>query len=371
MKKVIIISIMSLLFLATYAQRPSKSRSTEVNDIDRKKSEMTTVRSDNNTSRTVETKSDRSGNENNHSTYTPRNTDNRSDNSNYNRTSTTRNTEDRSDNSNYNRTSTKRNTEDRSDNNNRTITPRNSDDQPEKVYNDRTITPRNDDPTENVYPNRTIEDKINKDKTEIHKNIEPARSNDIKYNPGYTANDGRNRSINSRTYEAERRNYNTPDRNRVYREVFEIDRPRPVEYRRIHHPYRQPGHIDLMWTPRMYYDYRIIYPDFNYWYYPYGYRIRTVSAYDAIYYTGEIVNVYGRVVEAWFSWENDEYILYFGAKFPYQDFSVIIPGHKARQFSRRPEIFFEGRYIWVTGLVSMNNGQPEMVVMKKHQIHLY
>ncbi len=310
MKKVIVISIMSLIFLATWAQRPSKSRSTEVTDIDRKKSEMTTERSNN---------------------------------------------------TNYNRTSTPGRTEDR----------------PEKVYDNRTITPRDDDRSRDISDgpevnrDRTIEDKINYNKTEIHKNIEYGRSGDIDNHSGYSANDGRNRGISSRTYEVERKNYNTPNRERIHREVHGVYRPGTVEYRRIHHAYRVPVHIDVIWTPRMYYDYRMIYPEYRYWYYPYGYRIRTISAYDALYYTGEIVNVYGRVIEAWYSRKTDEYILYFGARFPYQDFSVIIPGHRARQFSHRPELFFEGRYMWVTGLISLHNGQPEMVVMKKHQIHLY
>lgn len=342
MKKVIVISIMSLIFLAAYAQRPSKSRSTEDNNTDRKKSEMTTERSGNNTSRTVEMKSDRSGNVNNQSTYTPRNTETRSDNV----------------------------------DNNRSVTPRSSEDRPERVYDNHSITTMDDDPTEKINRNetdrnRSINDKINSNKTKIHKNIEPARSNDIEYRSGYSAKDGRSRGINSRTYEVERKNYNTPARERIYREVHGVDKPRPIEYRRIHHPYRAPVHINVIWTPRMYYDYRLIYPEFRYWYYPNGYRIRTISAYDAIYYTGEIVNVYGRVYETWYSWQTDEYILYFGARYPYQDFSVIIPGHRARQFSRRPEIFFQGRYIWVTGLISLHNGQPEMVVMKKHQMHLY
>jgi len=259
MKKVIVISIMSLIFLATYAQRPSKSRSTEVNDPDRKKSEMTTEWSTNNTSRSVEMKSDRTGDVNSNRT-----TENRSD---------------------------------------------------------------------NVNSNRSITDKINNSKTDLHKNLGP--------------------------------------RQRVHPEAHDVYRPRPVEYRRIHHPYRAPVNIHVIWTPRMYYDYRMIYPENRYWYYPNGYRIRTISAYDAIYYTGEIVNVYGRVYEAWYSWETDEYFLCFGAQYPYQDFSVIIPGHRARQFSRRPEVFFEGRYIWVTGLISLHQGQPEMIVRKKQQIHLY
>jgi hypothetical protein len=322
MKKVITISIMSLIFLATYAQRPSKSKSTEVGDIDRKKSEVNTERSVNNTSRTVEMKSDRSGNVTNQNTNTSRNTPGR---------------------------------DDPVENVNRSTNERN-----------RTISGNPE-----VNRNRTIEDKINSTKTEVHKNIEYNRPGKIDEHSGYSATDGRNNGFSSRTYEVERKNYNTPPRERINREVHGVYRPSPVEYRKIHHPYRVPVHVDVIWTHRMYYDYRMIYPEYRYWYYPYGYRIRTISAYDALYYTGEIVNVYGMVTEAWYSWKTDEYILYFGARYPYQDFSVIITGKKARQFSRRPDRFFEGRYIWVTGLISLHNGQPEMVVMKKQQIHLY
>jgi hypothetical protein len=304
MKKVVVISLMSLLFLATFAQRPSKSRSTEVDDNDRNKSEMTTDRSNENNSRSVEMKSDRSDNVDN------------------NRTNNTNNSISRPDDG----------------NNNRTNTANKSDDHLENANNNRTYTPGNNNPGDDIRNE---------------------------------SNDHINRSINSRTYEVERRNYSTPDRHRSHHEVYPVNRPRPVEYRRIHHPYHAPVDVHVYWTPRIYHEYMMIYPEYHYWYYPNGYMIRTISAYDAMYYIGEVANVYGRVYETWYSRETDEYFLYFGAGYPYQDFSVVIPGKKARQFSRRPEIFFEGRYIWVTGLISLNQGQPEMIVMKKHQIHLY
>jgi hypothetical protein len=275
MKKVVVIMLMSLLFLATFAQRPSKSRSTEVSNNERNKSEVTVNRSHEITSR--------------------------------------------------------------------------SDDDP--------VTPNSN------YSNRSADDKIVSKKTEVHKDIE-SRS-------GYNSNSGRVRSISSRTYEVERRNYNTPDRNRIHHEVYKGQKPKPIEYRRIYHPYHAPVNVHVVWTRAMYNEYIRIYPEFRYWYYPAGYRIHTISAYDATYYVGDVVNVYGRVCDTWHSRETDEYFLYFGARYPYQDFTVIIPGHKARQFSRRPDIFFEGRYIWVTGLISQYRGQPEMVIMKKHQVHLY
>jgi hypothetical protein len=342
MKKVVVLSLMSLLFLATFAQRPSKSRSTEVNENDRNKSEVTTNnRSHENASRSVDL------------TNTTNNSNQHPDNGNNNRNNTVNRSDDRPDNVNDNR-----NIADRSY------------DHPDNMNNNRTYTPRINNPGDDIrkesddHMNRSLNDKIVNTKTEVHKNIES--------HSGYTANSGRGRSINSRTYEVERKNYHSPNGNHGHHEAYHhANKPRPIEYRRVYYPYYAPVDVYVYWTPRMYHEYMMIYPDYRYWYYPNGYMIRTISAYDAMYYIGEVVNVFGRVHETWYSRETDEYILYFGAGYPYQDFSIVIPGKKARQFSHRPEIFFEGRYMWVTGLISLNQGQPEMIVMKKHQIHLY
>jgi hypothetical protein len=121
----------------------------------------------------------------------------------------------------------------------------------------------------------------------------------------------------------------------------------------------------------MYRDYRVMYPEFRYWYYPVGYEIATIPFYRAYYHIGEVRNVYGRVHEVFYSWSTDEYYLYFGGDFPYHDFTVVISGRHARRFDRYPELFFEGRYMWVTGLLSTFEGRPELVVKRRHQIHLY
>jgi len=121
----------------------------------------------------------------------------------------------------------------------------------------------------------------------------------------------------------------------------------------------------------MYREYRYIYPEFSYWYYPSGYRIVTVPSWNAYFHVGEVRNVYGRIHEVWYHWPSDEYYLYFGGTYPYQDFTVILSGSHARRFHRNPEAFFSGRYIWVTGLVSTFEGKPEIMVKRKHQVHLY
>lgn len=320
MKNIIFITILSLVFLAAGAQRPSKVRTNEESNADRKKSEITVNRSENNKSGSNDVKTNHSRDSR---TY---------------RTGTNNHTSDRSDNGRTSGSKLDRREYDQDNGNN----------------------------------SRSINEKIIRNKTDLHKNIRNNRSVvTVDTREMTSPNSGRGNSINSRDFENERKSYHTPNRNRVHREVINVQRPRSYDYRRIYYPYRAPVNINIVWTSRMHREYILIYPEYRYWYYPIGYRIRTASAYDAIHYIGDIANIYGRVYETWYSWQTDEYFLYFGAHYPYHDFSVVIPGRKARQFSSRPEIFFEGRYIWVTGLVSLHDGKPEMIVMKKHQIHPY
>jgi hypothetical protein len=167
----------------------------------------------------------------------------------------------------------------------------------------------------------------------------------------------------------QRRHYVTPNRKHVRK--THAHRYVPVRHKKVHYHYRVPKRVKVVWTPRMYREYSTIYPEFHYWYYPMGHRIVTVPAYRAYFHIGEVRNVYGRVHEVWYHWETDEYHLYFGGTYPYHDFTVILPGRQARRFHHYPEAYFEGRYIWVTGLVSTFDGKPEILVRRKHQVNLY
>jgi hypothetical protein len=129
--------------------------------------------------------------------------------------------------------------------------------------------------------------------------------------------------------------------------------------------------LDIIWDVHLYHQYRNLYPHYDYWYYPIGYRIHTVSAYDADRYIGEFARIYGRVSEAWYNQETDEFLLYFGEPYPYQDFTVILSNRDARRFSRRPERYFTGKDIAVTGVVSVFDGKPEMVIKRRSQIDIY
>ncbi|MEA3462450.1 MAG: hypothetical protein U9R49_11265 [Bacteroidota bacterium] len=131
-----------------------------------------------------------------------------------------------------------------------------------------------------------------------------------------------------------------------------------------------PSYGNIYWTRNMYRDYRRWYPEFH-WRYNYGYRIQTISVFDAKYNLGEVAMVYGRVYASWYNDETDDYLLFFGGDFPYQQFTVVVPGHVARRFSWRPERYFLGEHITVTGLITTFDGSPEIIVKNKRQLGLY
>jgi hypothetical protein len=173
-------------------------------------------------------------------------------------------------------------------------------------------------------------------------------------------------------YEQARKSYETPARASVVRTTYHKGYTyRPAEYRRVHYPYRAPAHVEIVWSVPMYRFYRSIYPDYDYWYYPVGHRIKTISAYDAGFYVGELARVYGRVEYVWYSRATKEYYLYFGGPYPYQDFSVIVPANIARKYNRRPDRFFTNRDIAITGLISRWEGKPEMLIKKTNQLDIY
>jgi len=177
----------------------------------------------------------------------------------------------------------------------------------------------------------------------------------------------------SKEDERSRKAFETPARKAVDRttDVAQGYINKPVEYRRVKYPYKVPARVDIRWTLAMYKEYRVFYPEFNHWYYPLGYRIHTISAYDAGFYIGEIARVYGMVYSTWHSRATDEYYLYFGGPYPYQDFSVILPAKVARRINWRPERYFLNRHIAVTGLISRWEGKPEILLRNKTQMDIY
>lgn len=131
-----------------------------------------------------------------------------------------------------------------------------------------------------------------------------------------------------------------------------------------------PTYHDIFWTRAMYHDYMRWYPEYH-WRYNYGYRIQIISIFDAKYNMGEVAMVYGRVYATWYNEETDDYLLFFGGDFPNQQFTVVLPRYVARKYNWRPERFFLGKHITVTGLITTYDGSPEIVVKNNRQLELY
>jgi hypothetical protein len=141
-------------------------------------------------------------------------------------------------------------------------------------------------------------------------------------------------------------------------------------YLNNYHVLYYPRYTNIYWTRSMYRDYSRWYPNYH-WRYNYGNRIQTISAFDAKYNLGEVAMVYGRVYATWHNQQTGDYLLFFGGEYPYHQFTVVLPARIARKYSWRPERFFLGEHITVTGLITTIEGVPEIIVKNKRQIGLY
>ena len=147
--------------------------------------------------------------------------------------------------------------------------------------------------------------------------------------------------------------------------------PVPFEVRRSRYYYRQPYHIDLIWTPLLFHRFMFYYPTHNNWDMEFGSQIETISAYEAQDYAGTVRRVYGKIDEVYYSPEDENYILYIGAPFPYQDISIVVPKYIARNLSMSPKWYFENEFVWVAGLINIWEGKPEIIVRDEDQIRKY
>ncbi len=141
-------------------------------------------------------------------------------------------------------------------------------------------------------------------------------------------------------------------------------------YAHNYHVLYYPAYTDVYWNRNMYRDYMRWYPNYH-WRYDYGYRIQTISVFNAKYNLGEVAMVYGRVYATWYNDETDDYLLFFGGDYPSQQFTVVLPGRVARKFNWRPERYFLGEHLTVTGLITTFDGIPEIIVKNGRQVGIY
>lgn len=170
-----------------------------------------------------------------------------------------------------------------------------------------------------------------------------------------------------------RREYASP---RIYRKRREVihhyQKPSGNrEYRASHHACRKPLYVNIHWTPKVRHHFTEIYPFCDFRHHSPEYRIPAVSSYYTPHYMGNVMHVYGQVHEVFYSLDSDEYFLYFGACYPYHDFTMVLPGWIGRKYSRYPERYFLEKDVVVSGLITSFHGEPEIVVKRSFQINLY
>jgi hypothetical protein len=181
-------------------------------------------------------------------------------------------------------------------------------------------------------------------------------------------------STHGRKVEPGQREIYTSERHMVYSRPVRHSYSRIPEtrmYRSVHYPYRPPVVMNILWNVDVFHYYSHLYPVIGYWDYDPYYTVYTISAYDAFDHIGHIRRVYGQVYETYYFPDADQYFLYIGAYYPYQDFTVILPGHIARRFSWNPEHYFENAFIEVTGLITEFDGKPEMEIRSRSQLDRY
>lgn len=164
--------------------------------------------------------------------------------------------------------------------------------------------------------------------------------------------------------------YTTP-RRRVVIDNEHVRYHRVATHKVYHKHWREPAHINIIWTEKMHHEYRIIYPYVNDWCISYGTHIHTIAAYDAQYHVGEISKVYGKVADVFYSAGTDEYLLFIGDYYPWQDMTIILPGYIARSYSWNPELYFKYEYVSVTGYITSFEDKPEIAVKKNYQLTIY
>jgi hypothetical protein len=195
------------------------------------------------------------------------------------------------------------------------------------------------------------------------------RNNDNTYAVSDNKHNDNNRSYSDREVHTQKI-YTTP-RRRIVVDNDHISYHRVETHKKYHENWREPVHIDIIWTKEMYHEYLIIYPFVEDWSFRFGSQINTIAACDAQYHVGEIVKVFGKVADVFYSAVTDEYFLFIGDYYPWQDITIILPGHIVRSRCWNPELYFKYEFISVTGYITYFDDKPEIAIKKGYQFSIY
>jgi len=96
-----------------------------------------------------------------------------------------------------------------------------------------------------------------------------------------------------------------------------------------------------------------------------------ISCYEAKNHVGERTAVYGTVVSTKYASESNGKPTFLNMCYAYPDpnrFTVVIWGENRGKFSQPPEDYYLGKTIYVSGLIVLYDGVPEIEVTSPSQI---
>jgi len=100
--------------------------------------------------------------------------------------------------------------------------------------------------------------------------------------------------------------------------------------------------------------------------------IDEISCHEAKNHIGERTTVYGTVVDTHYASGSSGKPTFLNMCYPYPDpnrFTVVIWGENRGKFSQPPEDYYDGKTIYVTGLIKEFKDVPEIEVTSPSQIH--
>lgn len=100
-------------------------------------------------------------------------------------------------------------------------------------------------------------------------------------------------------------------------------------------------------------------------------NIATISGRQAKYHVHEVKNVFGKVYETYYSRETNEFFLYLGDPYPFQDFTIVMTGQLAEEFRRVSHRYFIGENFMVSGYITAYDDKPEMIIRYRNQLQKF
>jgi len=100
--------------------------------------------------------------------------------------------------------------------------------------------------------------------------------------------------------------------------------------------------------------------------------IEGISCYEAKNHIGERTTVYGAVVDTHYASGSSGKPTFLNMCYSYPDpnrFTVVIWGENRGKFSQPPEDYYDGKTIYVSGLIVSYDGVPQIEVTSPDQIH--